>query len=81
MIEKDGKKEGVRLLSYDYSGLTIISIPAFELMIKQEIQRVKNLSITERVSQKWAEHHKHPQGQFWMKDCTKFLKRIDPVKN
>ena len=51
-------------------------------MIQQEIQRVINLPVIERVGQKWAGLHQRPSGSIWMNDSvmadTKHLRTKNP---
>ena len=80
MLDKDGNETGVRLLTYDYTGKKILSIKSFKLMIQQEIDRVNNLPISERVKQKWAGLHQRPSNLLWIEDTVVYLKNIGPAK-
>ena len=58
MVLKNGIKIGIRLPVFDYTGLKMLSISAFKKMIQQEVDRIKNLPIVERIKQKWAGNNK-----------------------
>lgn len=49
-------------------------------MIQQEIDRVNNLPISERIRQKWAGMHPRPPNLLWLEDTVDFLKNIGPAK-
>ena len=53
---------------------------SFLLMIQQEIDRVNNLPILERVKQKWAGLHPRPANLLWIDDSVIHLKNIGPAK-
>jgi hypothetical protein len=78
-LGKDGE-EGVRLDVFDYTSKLIVGIKKYELLIKQEIMRVRLLTVTERISQKWAGLEKRPEGSLWLNDKVTELKKIGPAK-
>jgi hypothetical protein len=67
-------------MTYDYTGKKILSIKSYELMIQQEVDRVKNLSIIDRTKQKWAGLHQRPANLLWVEDSVIHLKNIGPAK-
>ena len=78
---KDGKKIGVRLPPFDYTGLKLLSISGFKKMIEQEISRIKNLPVVERVKQKWAGLiERSTDSGLWMEDSVVFMKNIGEAK-
>ena len=58
----------------------MLSIKAYRVMIQQEIQRVINLPVIERVGQKWAGLHQRPSGTIWMNDSVIHLSNIGESK-
>jgi hypothetical protein len=60
--------------------LLIVGIKKYETMIKQEIMRVRLLTVVERISQKWAGSEKRPEGSLWMDDKVTELNKIGPAK-
>ena len=49
-------------------------------MVQQEVDRVNNLPIIDRIKQKWAGSHQRPSDTIWMADSVIFLKNVGPAK-
>jgi hypothetical protein len=79
-LNKEGVEEGVRLPVFDYTCKMIYGIKRYEMVIRQEIIRVKSLTIPDRVSQKWAGCENRPAGSIWLCDDVEELKGIGPAK-
>ena len=80
VIDKDGNKIGVRMKPFDYSGKKIITISAFKKMVQQEISRVRNLTMKEKLQQRWAGNTHRPDNMLWENDRISFMKGIGPKK-
>ena len=78
VIDKNGNKIGVRMKPFDYSGKKIITISAFKKMVQQEISRVRNLTMKEKLQQRWAGNTHRPDNMLWENDRISFMKGIGP---
>ena len=65
---------------YDYTCTSILTIGKYEALIKAEIVRVKSLSTTDRISQKWAGSTERPEGTLWKEDPLDKLKGVGKCK-
>ena len=74
--DKDGKEVGIRLEPFDYTAKKLLSISAYRTMVQQEVTRVRNLSPSDRVKQRWAGMTQRPDGTIWMKDPVIHLSKI-----
>ena len=79
-LNEDGVEEGIRLPVYDYTCIMIYGMKRYEIVIRQEIVRVRCLTIQERISQKWAGSENRPAGSIWLCDEVEELKGIGPAK-
>jgi hypothetical protein len=79
-VNAQGEEVGVRLPVFDYTCKMIYTMKKYEIVIRQEIVRVKSLTIPERVSQKWAGSENRPEGTIWLCDDVVELKGIGPSK-
>ena len=76
MKDKDGKEVGKRLLPFDYTGKKLLSIKQYNIMVQQEVNRVKNLPVADRLKQRWAGMTQRPTDTIWMEDSLIHLKKI-----
>ena len=76
LMDQKGKKKGVRLEAYNYSGKMLLSIKDFEAKIAAEINRVKNLS---SASGYWINNNRK-EGILYQDDKLSILKDISIKK-
>ena len=57
---------------FDYFGKIIVTILAFNTIVKEEINQVRNYKINDKLQQRWAGNTHCPDNMIWEEDPISF---------